>query len=381
VEFGDLEVGRHVARRTILAAAALLVNACASAGRIGPASQDVAWRAYLGSQQRASAVAESILGDPQPIWRTDVGRGVVGAPALTEDLVAVSQVDRQVALLDRSTGDIIWRHRLRANIGSGPLIDDDRLYVATQTDAGQVVALALRTGKQAWATALGDVAAPLALHDAVVVAATVEGRVAALRAATGRPVWRVRLSGAVRAAPVITGAGVLVATTDDSLFLLDGATGAVRERRATVGTVLAAPAVAGGLVLVGTTAGHLEACDSATLVPRWRLDVGGEVVGSVAVQGRAAYVLTALGDLWTVPLDAPERAHSVPLGIVARAGPTPVAGGVIVAAIDGQLALVDASTGERRWSARIQPPVVQPVIAGERFLVATSERGAVVAFR
>jgi len=86
----------------ILAAALLAVNACASAARIGPASQDQLWRAYLGSARRATAVAESVLGDPQPVWRTDVGRGVVGAPALTEDVVALSQVDRQVALLDRT---------------------------------------------------------------------------------------------------------------------------------------------------------------------------------------------------------------------------------------------------------------------------------------
>lgn len=364
----------------ILAGALLAVNACASAARIGPASQDRLWRAYLGSDQRATAVAESILGDPQPVWRTDVGRGVVGAPALTEDVVALSQVDRQAALLDRSTGEVIWRHRVAANLGAGPLVDYDRLYVASQTDEGKVLALSLRNGGQLWSAALGDVAAPLALRDSTLFAATVDGWVAAFSTSSGARAWRTRLSGAVRAAPVPVATGLVVATAADSLYLLDPATGAVRQRRGTRGAVLAAPALADSLLLIGTSEGQLEGCDTATLAARWRRDLGGPIVGSVAVQQGAAYALTARGDLWRIPLDAPDRASSVALRIITRAGPTPVAGGVLVAAVNGELSLVD-SLGTRRWTARLGPPVAEPVLADGRMLLAVSERGEVVAFR
>lgn len=369
-----------MAWRTILAAALLGVNACASAARIGPASQDRMWRAYLGSDQRATAVAESILGDPQPVWRTDVGRGVIGAPAVTEDVVALSQVDRQVALLDRSTGEVIWRHRVGANLGAGPLVDYDRLYVATQTDEGKVIALSLRTGRQLWAASLGDVAAPLAFRDSTVFAGTVDGWVSALSANSGERAWRTRLSGAVRTAPVVAGSGVVVATGADSLYLLDPASGAVRLRRATHGAVLAAPALADSLLVIGTSEGRLEGCDTATLATRWHRDLGGPIVGSVAVQQGTAYALTARGDLWRIPLDAPDHASSVALGVVARAGPTPVAGGVLVAGVNGELSLVDEQ-GTRRWTARVAPPVAEPVLVDGRLLIAVSERGEVVAFR
>lgn len=367
--------------RTSLAAVLLAVNACVAAYRAGPASQDRSWRAYLGSDRRATAAPESLAAQPQSAWRVDVGRGVAGAPALTEDLVALSQVDRQVALLDRRTGEIIWRRRVGANLGAGPLVDYDRLYVATGTADGQVLALGLERGKPLWKTSLGDVAAPLAQHDTLLVAGTVAGWVAALSAATGERGWRVLLGGAVRAPPVVTASGAIVATARDSLYLLDRATGAVRVRRGTRGTVLAAAAVADSLLLVGTTAGSVEACDTATLAPRWSLEVGSGVVGSVAVQSDTAYVLTAAGELWSVPLASPAGARHVALGLVARAGPTPVAGAVIVAGVDGELALVDPATGERRWSARLPAPVAQPVAVDRGLLLAVSERGTVEAFR
>jgi outer membrane protein assembly factor BamB len=367
--------------RTILATALLAVNACVTTYRAGPASQDRTWHSYLGSDRRATAEPESLAAQPQSAWRVDVGRGVVGAPALTEDLVALSQVDRQVALLDRRTGEIIWRRRVGANLGSGPLVDYDRLFVATGTADGEVIALSLDRGKTLWKVSLGDVAAPLAQHDTLLIAGTVAGWVTALSAATGERGWRVLLGGAGRTAPLVVASGVIVATARDSLYLLDRATGAGRARRATAGAVLAAPALADSLLLVGTTTGRLEACDTATLASRWGLDVGSAVVGSVAVQRDTAYVLTAAGDLWSVPLASPAGARRVALGVVARAGPTPVAGGVIVAGVDGELRLVDPGTGDLRWSTRLPAPVAQPAIVDRGLLLAVSERGDVEAFR
>ncbi len=369
-----------MAWRTILAAALVAVNACVGASRTGPAWQDRVWPAYLGSSARAAAAAESVIGDPQPVGRTDVGRGIVGAPAVTEDVVALSQVDRQVALLLKSTGEIVWRHRVGENLGAGPLVDYDRVLVATQTDEGRVLALSLESGKQLWSARLGDIAVPLALGDSAVFAGTVEGWVAAFSASSGGRLWRVRLSAAVRAAPVVTRSGLVVATAADSLYLLDPASGAVRVRRATTGTVLAAPALADSLLIVGTSQGLVEACDTARLEPRWHVDLGSAVVGSVAVQDGAAWVLTAKGELWRIRLDAPDAARPVPLGVVARAGPTPVVGGALIAGVGGEISLVDLQ-GARRWTQHLGPPVTEPVVVDGRLLIAVSERGEVVAFR
>jgi outer membrane protein assembly factor BamB len=357
------------------------VNACASVQRTGPATQDRPWRTYLGSDARTGAGTDSVAADPRPVWRVTVGRGIAGGPALTEDLVIVSMVDRQVAVLERATGDVIWRRRLPNALGAGPLADGDRIVVATQEEDGRVYALQLATGARIWSAPAGDVAVPLAMDDSIVFAATTTGDVLALRASDGTRLWRIRLPGAVRAAPLPTPAGVVVATATDSLFLLETAGGRVLVRAGMRGSVLAAPTLAGPVVVVGTSAGELAAFRADSLTPRWRLDLGGPIAGTVAVREGIAYALTARGTLWRVPLDDPRAAAHVETGTVVRAGPIPTATGVFVAGVDGELAIVDPATGARRWSARVQSPLEQPPLVDGRFFLAAAARGVVVAFR
>jgi len=357
------------------------VNACVSVQRLAPATQDRAWRTYLGTDSRAPAVWDSLNADPQPVWRGDVARGIVGAPALTEDLVVVAQADRQVAVLDRATGDVIWRRRLSNVPGSGPLVDGDRLFVATQEERGEVLALQLRNGASAWSTRVGDVAAPLALDDSTVYVGSTEGYVVALRSGSGARVWRVRLAGAVRAAPVPTSAGLVVATTTDSIFLLDRSTGDVRARRGLTGSIVATPASLDTLIVAGTTGGDLVALRPEGLALHWHVDVGAAVVGSVAVQDGAAWALDERGTLWRVPLGDPSSASHVGTGVVSRAGPSPTAAGVFLSGLNGELVLVNPATGTRLWSARLRGPLTQPAVVDGRFFVAVSARGQVIAFR
>lgn len=376
-EIRDPVTFEHKAR--ILAVLMVGVNACMSV-RTGPASQELAWPAYLGSPARVSERADSLSEDPQAVWRASVSRGLVGAPALAEDVVAVSQVDQQVALLDRATGDLLWRRRVRGNPGAGPLLADDRLFFGTQGNGGSVGALRLVDGKSLWTTRLGDVVAPVTLDGGTIYAATSEGWVAALEAASGRQLWRSRVPGSVRVAPVPTGAGIVVATTLDSLYRLDAGTGRITLRRGTRGPVLAAPALADGVLVIGTAAGRLSALDTATLEPAWTHELGSGVVGAVAVRGGTAYALTTAGALWTVPLAHPAGAHSVGLGIVSRAGPLPAARGVYVAAVDGRLMRIGAN-GTPEWTVRVRSPLVEPAVQDGRMLFVVSQRGEVVAFR
>lgn len=265
-------------------------------------------------------------------------------------------------------------------LAAGPLLADDRLFVATQGREGAVTALRLADGKALWRRQVGDMVASPALDDGTVYAATSEGWVAALDASTGRQRWRVRVPGAVRVAPVPVAAGIVVATTLDSLFLLESFTGRVALRRATSGTVLAAPAVAGGMIVFGTSTGALAAADTGSLATLWQHDLGSSVVGTVAVRGGVAHALTARGVLWSVPLDSALAPRHVELGITARAGPLPAVGGVYLAAVNGRLMRI-GDGGAEEWSIQVRSPVVEPPVQDGRMLFVVSQRGEVVAFR
>ncbi len=365
-------------------AAVWAVNAmaCVPTVRYGPDSDAHGWPVYLGSARHDASAGESLAAEPQPLWRTRAGRSVRGAIAIGTSVVAVGTTDRVVVLLERATGKVLWRRRVSGTVAGGPLIAGSHVFVATQAvPDGRVFALELRTGKIAWAVHTPGVTAPLALADSLVIAVTDAGDVLGLAAVSGQKRWSRTLGRAARATPVPTPDGIVVATLGDSLFLLDAATGAVHARLSTPGTVLGTPASDGRHLFFGTTAGHLVAVALATCTVAWDRAVDGAVYGAVALQGDTLIALTGDGTLWRVPVDSPASARHVALGIPATAGPTPIAGGVLVAGITGEVVLVDAASDSVRWRLRRRAPIEEPPLVRDRQLFLVSGGGTVEALQ
>lgn len=347
--------------------------ACIATVRVGPDRDEA----------RPDAFArESLAAAPQPVWRTDAGRAVRGSPAIGTRVIAVGTSDRNVVLLDRATGEQIWRQRVSGPVAGGPLLAGDVLYVATQAvPDGRVLALRITTGKVRWRASTGGVTAPLARMGDLVVAVTDGGDVIALDAATGAQRWRRSLRRGARATPVPTAEGIVVATLGDSLYLLDSATGAVRAHRATPGAVLGTPAADGHRLFLATTAGRLLALELPTLAVQWERPLDDAVFGALALVGDTLYALSARGTLWRVPLDAPDRARSVALGVPATAGPTPIAGGVLIASVAGEVLFVDAASDSVRWRTKRRGPIEEPPLVRDRQLILITGDGIVEAFQ
>src|SRR5437879_10241843 len=150
---GGHRCGRLVAR---LFSVNAMTSACAPPMKLGPARQESGWPAYLGSQRHDAAAQETLNPDPRPLWHVDMGRGVRGSPALGETVIAAGTADRNLVLLDRASGQILWRSHLDGTVRAGPLLDEDRLYVATESQPrGRVYAIRLRDGRQLWRTRAG----------------------------------------------------------------------------------------------------------------------------------------------------------------------------------------------------------------------------------
>ncbi|MGH7569805.1 MAG: PQQ-binding-like beta-propeller repeat protein [Gemmatimonadales bacterium] len=369
----------------MLAAALWTVNAiaCAAVGRPGPVRQETGWPLYLGGPRHDASADETLNADPQPLWHVDAGRAVRGAPALGETVLVVGTAERHVLLFDRASGETIWRQRLRGTIHAGPLLDGDRIYVATEQPDGRVYALRLQDGRTVWATSAGSITAPPALEGDALYAGTETGVVYRLDTEEGRVLWRRALPGgaAIRAAPVPTPHGIVVATTSDSLYLLDRETGQIRSRRATPGAILGTPATEGTRLFLGTTGGHVLEVSLPGFELRWDQPAGDAVLGAPALARDTLYVLARSGGLWVIPLATPSAARVHPLDVVATAGPTPTASGVLVGSVSGEILLVDPGTGSVRWRARVDGPIEQPPIVRDRQLVVVAGRGDIHAYR
>jgi outer membrane protein assembly factor BamB len=337
---------------------------------------------YLGSPRHDACAGESLAAAPQSLWHTTAGRAVRGSPAIGTSVIAVGTSDRSVVLLDRATGQPIWRQRVPGPVAGGPLLAGDLLYVATQAvPDGRVLALRLKTGKVKWRARTGGVTAPLALAGDLVIAVTDGGDVVALDAATGAQRWRRSLRRGARATPVPTAEGIVVATLGDSLYLLNAATGVVRAHFATPGVVLGTPATDGHRLFLATTAGRLVAISLPTLAVQWERPLDDAVYGAPALVGDTLYALSARGTLWRVPVDAPDGARSVALGVSATAGPTPIAGGVLVAGVAGEVLFVDAASDSVRWRTQRRGPIEEPPLLRDRQLILVTGDGTVEAFR
>jgi outer membrane protein assembly factor BamB len=361
-----------------------MAAACAPAMKTGPARQESGWPAYLGNQRHDAAARETLNPDPRPLWHIGMGRGVRGSPALGEAVVAVGTADRNLVLVDRASGEVLWRTHLDGSVRAGPLLDEDRLYIATESQPrGRVYAVRLRDGRQLWRASAGSVTAPLAFDGDAIYAATEQGLVLRIEPDHGTVQWRRPLSGAVRAGPLVTptGAGLVVATTTDTLYLLDRQTGAVRTQLTLPGAVLATPATDGRRVYLATTNGRIVAVDLASWSITWDRAAGDAVYGAPALVADTLLVLARNGRLWMIPVDTPDNATSQALDIVATAGPTPVASGVLVGSVSGELLLVDPKTGAIRWRAQVAGPIEEPPLVRDRQVVVVAGKGNIHTYR
>ena len=356
--------------------------ACVPVVKPGPARQELGWPAYLGNARHDAAASETLNPDPRPLWHTVIGRAVRGSPALGETILAVGTVDRTLVLMDRTSGEVLWRQGVAGTIRGGPLLDEDRLYIATEAQPeGRVYAIQLRDGKTIWRTTVGSVVAPLAYDGDAIYAGTEGGTVVRVEPEDGRVGWRRALKGAIRAGPVATPHGLVVVTTADTLYLLDRTTGQVRARRATPGAVLGTPATEGRRVYLGTTEGRVLAVNLPELMVRWERAAGDAVYGAPALAHDTLYVLTRDGQLWLIPVEAPATATSHALGIVATAGPTPIVPGVLVGSVGGEILLVERGSGTILWRAQVAGPIEEPPLVQGRQLVVVAGRGDIHAYR
>ena len=362
-------------------AMATLLAACPVTFHDVPNESFEDWPEYLGAASRAVTALESIDSAPRRVWKTEAGRGTVGAVALAGRLAAIATVDRWIYLLDARTGRLYWRYRGTEPFGAGPVISRGTLFAGAEGANGGVVAVHLRTGRRRWFSRLGDTPAALTARDSSVYGSTSTGLIFALDRTTGRRRW-VRQLGRVSASPLLIGDALAVVSLSDSLFILDAATGLVRSRRPAGGAAASPLALAGTLAVANLPSGAIAAFDPAASGSVWRVETGAFLGGSPAVWQDTVFALSTRCVLWRVPLSAPADARPLDLGCGAtRATPGLTRDGVLVATVAGNVAHYDRATGRLLWTRPAGGELRQPPSVRHGQIVIAPVLGPVVSFR
>lgn len=338
-------------------------------------------REYLGVPSRAPSADEEVSSDPVVVWRAEAGRGFVGVPAVGDRVTVVASVDRWVYALDTRTGQLFWRFRGDAPFGVGPLINEGLVYVASEGSEGRITAIRLATGKKVWQTLVGDVASPLAVRDTLIYGATHRGVAFALGVEKGRTVWS-REIGGTRSGPLVSGEHLVLVTLTDSVFVLNRRTGSVVSRVSLSTSTLAPLALASDSVAVlSSPAGSVIAITIPAGTVRWSVETGAPVIGSPAVARDTVFAVTNGCSLWSIPLNSPSTAEHADLACGTVAASTLLRNGLLVATVGSDIVLFNRRTRERVWSHALPNPLRHPPIVRNQRIVLAPTVGKVVSLR
>lgn len=243
----------------------------------------------------------------------------------------------------------------KQRLAAAPVVADGRLVVV-DTDAN-VSAFAADTGALIWRTAIGSTGDDFkkslfgggaGIDGSVVYATSGVGDVAALNAADGKLIWKVRPAGPLRGAPTIFNGSVFVISQDNQIIALNAADGATLWQETAsleAGSVFGAGSPAGGqgTIVAGFSSGEVQA---------YRYENG--------------------RDLWEDALARTSISLSVSTLTDVDADPVIDRGRVFALGQGGRMASYELVTGLRSWEISIAG-ISTPYVVGEWVYVMTDD--------
>lgn len=280
---------------------------------------------------------------------------------------------------------LLWRFKAEAPVLATPVGGDGRAYFANAK--GKIFSVDL-DGNEVWSNTFvrpnvpagllpgESFDAPLLIVDRLVVAASADGAVYGLDAATGEQRWKSDIDASVLGSPNFTRAddGVRLFVIDQgmgALHCLDAATGASLWKSEDINRCDGSPGVGHGVVVFGSCAEalHFFAIADGTLLRETPMGVDGQVAGGVAVVDGAAYAGTRSGSLVKVDVESGEVLWRCDAG-EDEAFTTPAVKDdwVVYGCQDENVRALDRATGEVRWTLEADYPIMSPLIAGDKVL-------------
>ena len=208
----------------------------------------------------------------EEVWRAQLSSEVLSRPGVAGDQVIARTLDGKLFGLDAASGEMRWTYdggvpSLSVRGTGSPVIESGVAY--TGFDNGRIAAVRSATGELVWEglvanprgrselERLADVDTDPVLAGGVVYAASYERAVAAFDAETGRPIWRRNI--ASRSGLAADGDLLYVADTAGAVQALDRASGAgVWTEESLAGRAPAWPIVHGAYVAVTDAEGYVH---------------------------------------------------------------------------------------------------------------------------
>jgi outer membrane protein assembly factor BamB len=216
------------------------------------------------------------------------------------------------------------KKQVKLRLGLGPTYDDGLVFAAS--DKGELAAVNLETGRQAWVKKFKNMqlSAGPGAGAGMVVVGSAKGWVIALQGASGKELWRTRINSELLSAPAISEKIVVMRSVDGRLHGFDASNGKVLwsveqqvPRLSLRGTAI--PVISKEIAVSGFDNGKVMAVSLATGDTLWdtalasphgrteldrlvdvdsAVSVVGENVFATGFQGRTAMIALDSGQIW-----------------------------------------------------------------------------------
>lgn len=343
--------------------------------RVPAPARPVAWRdrVLVGGDSSSLVVVDRSTGDL--LWRWDAD-GWVNPPTVDGDVVFASSRDGQLVGLDAWTGMVRWRVEMDTWITTSPVVVGEKVLVGSLD--GSVYCLSIPSGNDA--ATVSRQREGFIVHPDIGPIEARDPDVVLDDPARTRPRvrWRVRADGPVAHRPAVTSDGVVVSGFQ-SILCLDPATGGERWQFRCGGPVGTRPVVAGDLVLVGARDHTLYAVDGATGAERWRVRTDGDVISAPVVDAGSTYFGSRDRFLYAVDVATGHERWRRQLDVI-HASPVVAGDTVYVPSRGDRLWALATADGAIRWSApTVDWAVADPVVADDEVVVGACD-GTILAF-
>ena len=248
--------------------------------------------------------------DGTEIWSYETGGANVAQPVVLGDDVVIASTDGRIYRLNRRSGREIWAVDVpgKASVLEKPLVSDSLIFITTMEN--RIAALDAETGRVVWDrkrshhgvfTITGH--AGLLLDGDAVITGFNDGWLVGFAKSDGATLWSTDLSGDgkgfvdVDTTPVTSGANYIVASYGVGLFALNKESQDVAWH--VKGEGFQSPVLAGAMLYVATSNGLLYAIDSRTGEVMWRKKMA-EALQSEPVPTRKYLLLSTAGGLLVI---------------------------------------------------------------------------------
>ena len=308
-------------------------------------------------------------------------------PVLAGDLLYVGSQDGQILALDpQDRGRVEWEFPqgeepdIQAVYGT-PVVEGGKVFFGGWD--GRVYALDALTGKELWSGVLtkdgtpnerdpGIVGGPAVEDDTLFIGAS-DWYLYALDIQNGSERWRFKTGEKVWSTPTVANGVVYISSLDHRLYAIDArACNAAPDRCQekwqfeAVGGIVASPLVLGNRVYVGAFDRNFYALDIANGQEIYRYTAGNWFWSGAVTDGTLIYAPSLDGKLYALDKDLQLR-WSFDTGEPILVPPALVAGQVVVASDAETLYVLDAQSGDVRWSRTMGDKIRAPVFShGEK---------------